>query len=279
MKKLNITKDKFTESKYFTTKYGKLEYVSESGNVYKTSKGHVLKFVNESDSEYKETANEIKMLLKSKTSARGVSVYCGGLAPYLVFVRLDALDEKDWPHGISDNSLFVEFIVDLRVNSVEFHRGGCIPYNKDDPQAGIYYGMGTNEFMKRMGLKIFRKGRFKSIEELVGKMNSFYETFVMALEEYKGEYPYREGININESESVDEELKVKAMAAAKLLGVIAFLGDDELDKKYELFSRQKNIRASKMADAILDIKAYRDAAHKLNDERVGGKFVGSPDEY
>ena len=128
MKKLNITKDKFTESKYFTTKYGKLEYVSESGNVYKTSKGHVLKFVNE-------------------------------------------------------------------------------------------------------------------------------------------------------SESVDEELKTKAMAAAKLLGVIAFLGDEELDKKYELFKRQKNIRAAKMADAILDIKAYRDAANKLNDERVGGKFVGSPDEY
>ena len=128
MKKLNITKDKFTESKYFTTKYGKLEYVSESGNVYKTSKGHVLKFVNE-------------------------------------------------------------------------------------------------------------------------------------------------------SESVDEELKVKAMAAAKILGVIAFLGDEELDKKYELFSRQRDIRAAKMADAILDIKAYRDAANKLNDERVGGKFVGSPDEY
>ena len=128
MKKLNITKDKFTESKYFQTKYGKLEYVSESGNVYKTSKGHVLKFVNE-------------------------------------------------------------------------------------------------------------------------------------------------------SESVDEELKVKAMSAAKILGVIAFLGDEELDKKYELFRRQKNIRAAKMADAILDIKAYRDAANKLNDERVGGKFVGSTDEY
>ena len=48
MKKLNITKNQFNESRYFTTKYGKLEYVSESGNVYKTSKGHVLKFVNES---------------------------------------------------------------------------------------------------------------------------------------------------------------------------------------------------------------------------------------
>ena len=110
MKKLNITKKQFSESKYFTTKYGKLEYVSESGDTYKTSKGHVLKFVNESDSEYKETANEIEMLLKSKTSARGVSVfYDGRFAPYLVYARLDALDEKDWPHGLSDNSLFLEF--------------------------------------------------------------------------------------------------------------------------------------------------------------------------
>lgn len=47
MKKLNITKKRFCESKYFTTKYGKLAYVSESGNLYKTSKGQVLKFARE----------------------------------------------------------------------------------------------------------------------------------------------------------------------------------------------------------------------------------------
>lgn len=54
MKKLNITKDKFTESKYFTTKYGKLAYVSESGNLYKTSKGHVLKFNEDINDEYED---------------------------------------------------------------------------------------------------------------------------------------------------------------------------------------------------------------------------------
>ena len=47
MKKLNITKKQFSESKYFTTKYGKLEYVSESGKFYKTSKGNVLRFNEE----------------------------------------------------------------------------------------------------------------------------------------------------------------------------------------------------------------------------------------
>ena len=44
MKKLNITKEAFEKSKYFTKKYGKLEYVSESGKLFKTNKGNVLKF-------------------------------------------------------------------------------------------------------------------------------------------------------------------------------------------------------------------------------------------
>ena len=51
MKKLNITKKHFNESKYFQDKYGKLEYVSESGEIYKTSKGQVIKFVKKSDND------------------------------------------------------------------------------------------------------------------------------------------------------------------------------------------------------------------------------------
>lgn len=44
MKKLSITKEQFEKSKYFKDKYGKLEYVSESGKLFKTSKGKLLKF-------------------------------------------------------------------------------------------------------------------------------------------------------------------------------------------------------------------------------------------
>ena len=44
MKKLNITKERFEKSRYFQKKYGKLEYVSESGKAFKTSKGKVLMF-------------------------------------------------------------------------------------------------------------------------------------------------------------------------------------------------------------------------------------------
>ena len=47
MKKLNITKERFEKSRYFNKKYGKLEYVSESGKLFKTNKGQVLKFQDE----------------------------------------------------------------------------------------------------------------------------------------------------------------------------------------------------------------------------------------
>lgn len=48
MKKLNITKEQFNKSNYFQRKYGKLEYVSESGKLFKTSKGKVLTFLEAS---------------------------------------------------------------------------------------------------------------------------------------------------------------------------------------------------------------------------------------
>ena len=52
MKKLNVTKERFEKSRYFKNKYGKLAYVSESGDIYKTDKGKVLMFVKE------DTGNE-----------------------------------------------------------------------------------------------------------------------------------------------------------------------------------------------------------------------------
>jgi hypothetical protein len=42
MKKLNITKKQYEESKYFNKKYGALKFVSESGKLFKTDKGVVL---------------------------------------------------------------------------------------------------------------------------------------------------------------------------------------------------------------------------------------------
>lgn len=51
MKKLNITKKQYDESKYFNQKYGALKFVSESGKLYKTDKGVVLALEATEDDE------------------------------------------------------------------------------------------------------------------------------------------------------------------------------------------------------------------------------------
>ena len=97
MKKLNITKKQFDESKYFTNKYGTLKYVSESGNVYKTSKGHLLKFINEakgSKSKYDDIENswdKIKGVIES-TSASIEEV--AEKMKVIESITLDALDSR-----------------------------------------------------------------------------------------------------------------------------------------------------------------------------------------
>ena len=54
MKKLNITKKQYDESKYFNQKYGSLKFVSESGKLYKTDKGVVLALESADDDEDEE---------------------------------------------------------------------------------------------------------------------------------------------------------------------------------------------------------------------------------
>lgn len=65
MKKLSITKEQFEKSRYFKNKYGKLEYVSESGKVFKTSKGKESSNANSFWHEYEtEMAKYLKKLDK-----------------------------------------------------------------------------------------------------------------------------------------------------------------------------------------------------------------------
>ena len=76
MKKLNITKEQFNRSRYFKNKYGNLEYVSESGKVFKTNKGKILKFTKEDSSDEWDDAifkpsNELQKLYKQLKAKYG----------------------------------------------------------------------------------------------------------------------------------------------------------------------------------------------------------------
>ena len=77
MKKLNITKKQYDESKYFNNKYGKLKYVSESGSVYKTDKGVVISLessnkpdtVKEDIDEVEDIADKEETINKEEVAA------------------------------------------------------------------------------------------------------------------------------------------------------------------------------------------------------------------
>ena len=72
MKKLNITRKQFGESKYFTRKYGKITQVSESGNLYKTSKGRIIKFTEAKAGKYDGISNswdKIKEVVESTSAS------------------------------------------------------------------------------------------------------------------------------------------------------------------------------------------------------------------
>lgn len=56
IKRLNITKESFEKSNYFKNKYGKLEYVSESGKLFKTNKGKILMFKESERPKFKKGA-------------------------------------------------------------------------------------------------------------------------------------------------------------------------------------------------------------------------------
>jgi hypothetical protein len=73
MKKLSITKEAFEKSKYFTSKYGKLEYVSESGKLFKTEKGKILKFKEST----KKFGKKFKESVDISTDPAYVCPYCG----------------------------------------------------------------------------------------------------------------------------------------------------------------------------------------------------------
>ena len=90
MKKLNITKEAFEKSNYFKNKYGTLEYVSESGKVFKTSKGKLLKF--------KESVGDIS------TDPSCVCPYCDGRNCY--FDYAEEVPNDDFFEGATFNAQF-----------------------------------------------------------------------------------------------------------------------------------------------------------------------------
>jgi hypothetical protein len=112
--------------------------------------------------------------------------------PETQFVRLDALDETDWPHNISDNSIFVEFKINLREHSVEVFRCGHIYLTEHDQKASYLCMCSMKKAHIANGGKWMRKNRFSDASELARKIQKFWLSIAETLNKVTDGYPYKQ---------------------------------------------------------------------------------------
>lgn len=154
-------------------------------------------FITESDNtDYKTMYEEILNKCKEVSTAKSVRGSFGTFCPHLQFIRFDALEEKDYPNHINDNSIFLEFKIDLKAQKLELFRSGHVWLSPADKETDKYKYLAMKSMVNiavDKGGKKFRKCGYKSVDDLVKKMESYFENIMKYVEDYTGGYPYKQG--------------------------------------------------------------------------------------
>lgn len=150
------------------------------------------------EKNYKEMVQEIANEIKKLTPlAKQVKISTGGYCPYLCFIRIDALLEKDYPHNISDNSIYIDYEIDFNENKFEVFKVGHVYLSPKDLKTDKYKYLCmksiTNILVDKGGKKM-RKTKHKDNKTTAKKMADYFNEVMNAVIEYTGGYPYKEGI-------------------------------------------------------------------------------------
>lgn len=135
----------------------------------------------------KDKCKYYKTIRLSKTFILGTRCY----------IRIDALEAKDYPHNIEENSIYMDFIIDFNENKFEVYRVGHIYLSPSDLKTDRYkyYAMKsmTNVYVDKGGKK-FRKTKYKDEETTANKIADYFNNVMESVIQYTGGYPYKEGI-------------------------------------------------------------------------------------
>lgn len=120
------------------------------------------------------------------------------LCPYLNWIRVDALNKADWPYGIADNSIYLDFKLDAAFKQVEIARGGHVYISRADkeqyPQYRYLAMHGIIGIAKENKVKGLRKRGYKGPEDLAAHIAATFNGVMAEVVRYTGGYPYKEGI-------------------------------------------------------------------------------------
>lgn len=156
-----------------------------------------MEFSNEKITEFKNEFDATKDELSKLVSGMVLGNFMIGLYAPLQFIRIDALEPKDHPNGIADNSAYLQFSINYDTHKVELHGQGHVWLSKRDlatPQYKYYAMKSMTQVAVDKGGKKFRKSTFKDSKDLAKKLAKYYNDVMKYVTEYTGGYPYKQGI-------------------------------------------------------------------------------------
>lgn len=130
--------------------------------------------------------------------AKQVRYSCTNYYPNVCFIVVDALAPQDYPHGISENSVFLMFRVDFEAKTVEYKRSGHIYLSEKDKRENPklrYLAMNSMvEIATRAGVRKMRRSRHKDNATSAHKMATYFNEVMEKVVEYTNGYPYKQGV-------------------------------------------------------------------------------------
>lgn len=146
---------------------------------------------HESECEiYKAQFDEIISALNDAgyTTTDEFETFC----PELQYIRMDMLKEEDWPHNIADNSIYIEYKINMDEKTVEIFRYGHIYLSDKDSKKSYLAMCSMKHAHQAIGGKWFRRTKYKSAADLAKKMVAFYNSVKQTMEEVTNGYPYKQ---------------------------------------------------------------------------------------
>lgn len=156
-----------------------------------------MEYNNEQIAEFKNEFDATKEALSGMVNGRVLGNFSVGLYAPLQFIRIDALEPKDHPNGIAENSVYLQFSINYDEHKVELHGQGHVYLSKKDltlPQYKYLAMKSMTQIAVDKGGKKFRKSTFKDSKDLAKKLAKYYNDVMKYVTEYTGGYPYKQGI-------------------------------------------------------------------------------------
>lgn len=141
--------------------------------------------------EYAPQFENLIEMLKQKAVAF-VRGKFGSFGPHLQYIRLDMVAAKDWVNSISDNSVYIDFQINMQDKTIEASRCGHIWLTDEDRKKSYLCMCSVKQAHTAQGGKWMRKSKYKTLEDAAAKMVKFYNDIYMNIDAATGGYPFKQ---------------------------------------------------------------------------------------